>query len=98
MHDEPPADVIVTGDGQHVTVAELLAVLSRQTTPVPGHDERQIREDRHGAALLATAWRHAVFRQARAVLVLFEAGAALAARCHHHGNAAVLTPLAPTRT
>jgi hypothetical protein len=65
-----------------VTVPELIAVLREQTADMPGGGPHALREDRHGPGLLAAAWRHATFAQARAVLALFGAGLAVEAQAN----------------
>lgn len=70
LHENPPEDVFDFDNGRSVTVAELFKVLSEQVAVPPGLVRRSTREDRAGPALLAGAWRHATFRQARAVLAL----------------------------
>ena len=74
LYKDLPEDVFDLGDGRSLTVAELFAVLSEQVATPPGTGQRTVRQDRRGAALLAGAWRHAAFGQARAVLALREAG------------------------
>ena len=60
--------------------AEIFAVLVEQlTTPVPV-GPRAVRSDRGSAARLAASWRHNVFRQVHAVVVLRKAGLLVEAR------------------
>ena len=70
LHSNPPEDVFDLGSGRSVTVAELFTVLSEQVAVPLRTVGRSTREDRGGPALLAGAWRHATFGQARAVLAL----------------------------
>lgn len=82
LHAEPPADALPTVEGRIITVHELLAVLREQVAPPGGGGQRAVREGRHGAGMLAGAWRHATFGQARAVLALFDAGLAVEAQAN----------------
>lgn len=69
----PPEDDMPVGD-RSVSRAEFLEVLADQVSASDGAGQRSIRPDRLGAGMLAAAWRHTVFRQARAVLALLDAG------------------------
>lgn len=82
LSGEAPEDVLDSGGGRVVTLAEILAVLAEQATTPPGTGQLQLRQDRHGPGLLAVAWRHTVLRQARAVLALFGAGLQAEARAN----------------
>lgn len=75
LHETPPADVLPLPDGRNVTVDELVQVLRDQTAAPRGATEpRPVRNNDHGAAWIAAAWRHTVHRQVRAVLTLLDAG------------------------
>jgi hypothetical protein len=80
LHREPPEDVLPLPDGRSVTVSEILAVLREQVAGLRCAAKRTLREDRHGPGLVAAAWRHTTFRQAQAVLALFDAGLAAEAQ------------------
>jgi hypothetical protein len=71
----PPDDAMVVAGGQSVHVVEFLTVLAEQVSTPSDAAQRRIRHDRQGAGMLAEAWHHIVFGQARAVLTLV--GAAL---------------------
>ncbi len=80
LQRSPPADVLPLPDGRTVTIPELLAVLRKQTARPPVAGGRELRQDRHGAGLIAAAWRHVTHRQAQAVLRLFDAELAVEAQ------------------
>ncbi len=61
---------------------ELREVLGEQTAGQAGDGVRAVREERHGAGLVAAAWRHTVHRQARAVLVLLQEDLAVEAQAN----------------
>lgn len=82
LHREALPDVLSTAEGRVVTVEELLGVLREQTTEQGGVGHRAVRQDRLGPGLVAAAWRHTTFRQARAVLALFAAGLAVEAQAN----------------
>lgn len=81
LHEQPLPDVLITPDGGTVTVQDLLEVLRQQTAPVDS-GRRRLRSDRYGPGLFAAAWRHTTFRQARAVLSLFQADLAAEAQAN----------------
>lgn len=82
LHAQAPADVLTAPDGQTVTADDLLAVLREQVAEPAGVVERAVRKDRHGPGLLAAAWRHVGYQQARAVTALFDAGLAVEAQAN----------------
>lgn len=80
LHESPPDDVLQLADGRTIGVAEIFAVLVEQLTTQVRVGPRPVRSDRGNAALLAASWRHNVFRQVRAVVVLRNAGLLVEAR------------------
>lgn len=72
LHRQPPEDVLPLPSGRVVSCAELRCALREQVADRHSMGARPLRGDRAGAGLVAAAWRHVVYRQARAVLTLLD--------------------------
>jgi hypothetical protein len=75
LHAQRPADVLSLPEGGAVTLEQIGQVLRAQAADQPSAGlPRPLRDDRAAAGMMAAAWRHITFRQARAVLALFDVG------------------------
>jgi hypothetical protein len=74
LHEHPPDDVLELAGGRTVDVAAIFAVLVEQLTTPVRVGPRAVRSDRGSSAQLAASWRHNLFRQVHAVVLLRKAG------------------------
>ena len=74
QHQNPPDDVLELAGGRTIGVDEIFVLLVEQLMTPIRIGPRAVRSDRSSAAHLAGSWRHNVFRQVRAVVVLRKVG------------------------
>ena len=87
LHADPPPDAVPVGGGRLLDADELLGLLRTQVATGGGPSgatavARVLRPERAGSGMVAAAWRHSTYRQARAVLTLIDAGLGVEAQAN----------------